>query len=385
MLDPDVAQLQAKTVFEGDRFPNVVVTLSGAVLLVYGREVVRVRRSEDGGSSWSDATVVAQGIHSGGVTVDERTGHVLIFVEDRHPPAPLHLFRSVDDGLTWAETPTCVLPDARGNTLAMHFNESGVTLRGGQHAGRLLRPARWYAQGDYEDQMAQHYTSAVYSDDGGTTWHASEPFPAMGTGEAALAQLGDGSVYYNTRRHWAPNSEAEGQDADVPQMYHSGRTRRRWSAFSSDGASWSGARVVSDLPDGPQGDNFGLFGGLTRLEPRELLAGTGALIGKGCRDVLLFSNVDHPRERRNGAVWLSLDGGKRWRHKRVLCVGEFGYSALAAGRAGTPSEGWIYCFYEGGPTRSTGEVMRFNAAWLLDGLNVEQQAPRGRRTACAMM
>ena len=97
--------------------------------------------------------------------------------------------------------------------------------------------------------------------------------------------------------------------------------------------------------------------------------------------MLLFSNVDHAQERRNGAVWLSVDNGNHWPHKRIISPDEFGYSSLAVGRAGTPSEGWLYCFFEAGKaTReiqvgegyvqvgSLGRVARFNLAWLTEGL-----------------
>jgi len=356
-------QLEFTSVFNNDRFPNVVVTMSGTVLLVYGRESVYVRRSADGGASWSDAMTVAQGIHGGGVTVDDVTGHILIFVEDEHPPAPLHIYRSTDDGLTWAQMPTRVLPDSQGHVLAMHFNESGITLHGGPHHGRLLRPARWYDENHY-GSMDQQYSSAVFSDDHGATWYASEPFPALGTGEAALTQLGDGSIFYNTRRHWAPPGDTK-LAADKRLSNNSAVTRRRWSARSRDGSTWSKAHEIVDLPDGPQGDNYGLFGGLTRLD--------------AAKDVLLFSNCDHAHERRNGALWLSFDGGLRWLHKRILSTSEFGYSSLATGRAGTPSEGWIYCFFESGRgTRSfqkgVGQVARFNVAWLTEGFEATPES-----------
>lgn len=374
-------QLHISTVFDDNRFPNVVVTPKGTVILVYGTTAVYVRRSDDGGETWSRSKRLAQGIHSGGATVNEKTGDILVFVEDQHPPAPLHLYRSADDGRTWAEVRTRVLPDVFGHELAMHFNETGVTLLGGQHDGRLVRPARWYEQGDFSNQHSKHYTSAVFSDDGGATWLPSDPFPEMGTGEAALVQLSKGAIYYNTRRHWAPLDAGEKKEPsdvedDGTHKYKSGRTRRRWSATSRDGASWSDAALVSELPDGPQRNNFGLFGGLTRLDPEPALGDAGIGEAVGCDDVLLYSNVDHPSERRNGALWVSLDGGKHWRHKRALCLDEFGYSSLAVGRPGTPSEGWVYCFYEGDrATRyfesgSVGKVARFNAAWLFEGYYV---------------
>jgi sialidase-1 len=224
----------------------------------------------------------------------------------------------------------------------------------------------------------------VYSDDGGAKWFPSEPFPAIGTGEAAVVQLSNGTVYYNTRRHWAPpdggedEENAEGDPEAPPQSYESGRTRHRWTATSRDGTDWRELQLVPELPDGPYEDNFGLFGGLTRIEPNQVLGNAGIGKANGYVDVLLFSNVVHPYERRNGFVWLSLDGGKHWIHKRGLCVDEFGYSSLAAGRPGTPSEGWIYCFFEGGgatnyhKSGATGKVARFNVAWLFEGYYVFQ-------------
>jgi hypothetical protein len=46
--------------------------------------------------------------------------------------------------------------------------------------------------------------------------------------------------------------------------------------------------------------------------------------------------------------------------------GNFAHSALNAGRPGTPSEGWIYLLYAGGPMGG-GTSARFNLAWILEG------------------
>merc|ERR1719150_2791310 len=158
----------------------------GTVILIWGEKQVFARRSEDGGETWGKVIKVANsGIHSGGAIVDESSGVVVVFVEDHHPPAKLRLYRSEDDGHTWTadETASCK-PDSSGRVPAMHMNEHGITLQHGEHKGRLLRCSRWYGSGDSSNEYCNHFTNAVYSDDGGKTWAVSEPFPAMGTGEA---------------------------------------------------------------------------------------------------------------------------------------------------------------------------------------------------------
>ena len=65
-------------------------------------------------------------------------------------------------------------------------------------------------------------------------------------------------------------------------------------------------------------------------------------------------------------MWASFDGGKTWPLKRLVDGGRSGYSSLAVGRPGTPSEGWIYLHFEGGP-KGGSTVARFNLSWLIEG------------------
>ena len=83
-----------------------------------------------------------------------------------------------------------------GRPRQTRLNEHGITLRHGTHKGRLIRPTRYYGKANAGSEWPTHYTNAIYSDDGGKTWLTSEPFPAMGTGEATVAELSDGRVYY---------------------------------------------------------------------------------------------------------------------------------------------------------------------------------------------
>ena len=78
-----------------------------------------------------------------GTIVDENSGDILVFVEDRQPPAPLTVYRSRDDGKTWQAQATVIEKDVNGNTPSMHMNEHGITLLHGNYKGRLLRPTRY--------------------------------------------------------------------------------------------------------------------------------------------------------------------------------------------------------------------------------------------------
>lgn len=330
-------KLDLGQVHKGGRFPNIVVAVDGTVLALWNG--VRVRRSEDGGATWGPEVTVGKGFMGGGAIVNEANGEIFAFVEKHHPPAPLTVYRSGDHGKTWSATDVVIKPDSNGNVPSMHMNEHGITLRHGTHAGRLLRPSRWYAGRNERARWPKHYTNAIYSDDGGKTWQTSDPFPAFGTGEGAVAELADGRIYYNSRRHWAPKGV---------------NPLRRWTAWSEDGGkTWKDLSICEVLPDGPQNTSYGCMGGLVRLPVR----------GK---DILLYSNCDSPAGRKRGTVWVSFDGGRTWPIKRLVYEGPFAYSSLDAGRPGTPSEGWIFLNFEGGP-KGGSTVARFNLGWLLKG------------------
>lgn len=373
----------SQQLYASERFPNVVLAMDGSVITTWGTSGFQVRRSEDGGASWGPSIIVSDkkwwqsgypgpGFQGGGTTVDENSGDILVFIEDGHPPSPLSVFRSRDQGLTWVKEDVVIHTDRFGNVPSMHMNETGITLKHGAHAGRLIRPSRVYLPRNSEvDDHPNPYTNAIYSDDGGKNWHSSDPFPAFGTGEAALEELSDGTIYYNSRRMFS----TDGLDP-----------RWRHIAWSYDGGvTWENLSVSDVLPDGPQHHDYGLMGGLVRLPVEG-------------HDILLFSMVDVPaaypgqevswtertHKRERGTIWASFDGGKTWPVKRLVTEGSFAYSSLAAGRAGTPSEGLIYLLYEGRSVNMEGEhlgrfdsghIVRFNLAWVTGGRNWKDFLP----------
>ena len=329
-----------KRLFSDQRYPNVVVSKKGTVIAVWGNSGVAIRRSEDGGKSWGEPINVSEkGYNGGGAIVDNDSGDMLLFVEERQPPAPLTVYRSKDDGLNWKSQKTVIEKDLNGNNPSMHMNESGITLMAGPKKGRLLRATRFYGSNEREAEWSKHYTNAIYSDDGGKSWKTSSPFPENGTGEAALVELSDGRIYYNSRVHW-------------PERPNNRRRREAWSF--DGGETWKDWKIVQALPDGDQGRAYGCMAGMTRIPSND-------------KDVIIFSNLDTDASHRERVtVWASLDGGKTWPVKRLVDGGRSGYSSLSVGRHGTPSEGWIYLHYEHDPFKGS-HMARFNLSWLLEG------------------
>ena len=313
----------SQKLFSSERFPNLVITNNGTLIATWGSSKVIAKRSIDGGKSWGNEIVIADpGFHGGGTLVDDVTGNIFVFVEEGHPVSPIQIYVSEDDGRSWEKHQTIIDQDINGNLASMHMNEHGMTLKKGIYEGRLIRPARYYGNNNSKEEYPNHYSNAIYSDDRGKSWKTSSPFPAFGTGEAALEELSNGIIYYNSRRHYS-------NDGLNPKMRH--------VAFSYDGGeTWEDLSVSNVLPDGAQFRDYGLMGGLTRI-PLEKY------------DILLFSNIISSKKengRTNGYVWVSLDGGKSWPLKRSIDKGSFAYSSMIAGRSGTISEGMIFLLYE---------------------------------------
>jgi sialidase-1 len=333
---------------------GIVTAKDGTVVAFQSPGGGTCRRSRDGGTTWDAEILIAPEARNGRGLVDETTGDVL-YVN----PGAGWLFRSRDHGASWAREPVEARPDGFGNVpgkeigvVAMH---AGITLAFGDHKGRLIMPARVAGPADSNavEWRPCHYSTALYSDDGGKVWQTSKPFPVLGTGEAALAELSDGSILYNSREHMTRGN--------------------RFMAHSDDGGDlWLGAYRSPDLPDGVRGTSHGCLGGMVRLP----VAG---------RDILLYSNLDSEAGRMPSkvggstrdfsekiTVWASFDGGRTWPVKRLVYDGPSAYSTLAVGRSGTPSQGKIYLLFEGG-TKSWDEAVHvavFNLSWLLDGRDI---------------
>jgi hypothetical protein len=334
---------------------GILTTADGTVVAFQSPGGGNCRRSLDGGRTWEEDIEIAPDAKGGNAVVDETKGD-LLYVN----PAEGWLFRSRDHGASWVREEVQLRPDGfelAPKTEGVSAMQSGITLAFGPHHGRLIMPARIMGpkSSNAVEWRPYHYSTAVYSDDGGEVWQTSKPFPVMGTGEAALAELSDGSVLYNSREHMSRGN--------------------RFLAWSYDGGDlWINASRSPELLDGVQGSSYGCMGGMIRLP----VAG---------RDILLYSNLDTEagempsrvgastsRGREKVTVWASFDGGRTWPVKRLVYDGPSAYSNLGVGRTGTPSQGKIYLIFEGGPTGhyEAVQVVSFNLGWLLDGRDVAE-------------
>ncbi len=341
---------------------GILTAKDGALVAFQSPGGGNCRRSHDGGKTWDADILIAPEAINGRSLVDETTGDVL-YVN----PGAGWLFRSRDQGASWTRESVQARPDGFGNlpdkyicpfhkySFGVVAMQSGITLAFGKHKGRLLIPARVPGPegSNAVEWRAYHYSTALYSDDGGAVWQTSKPFPVLGTGEAALAELSDGSILYNSREHMTRGN--------------------RFMAHSYDGGDlWLGAYRSPELPDGARGTSYGMMGGMIRLP----VAG---------HDILLYSNLDTDggvmptkvggstgTAREKITVWASFDGGRSWPVKRLVHDGPSAYSSLAVGRSGTPSEGKIYLLFEGGSNHweEAVQVSAFNLSWLLNDKDI---------------
>ncbi len=356
------------------REPYLAIAVDGTLLAVRNNKQ-QLRRSEDGGRTWGEIIGVSITHSDSNMIVDENTGDVMSV---RMWDGVDRVFRSRDHGKTWTEEKITVKPnelmrqyDKTGakkrvtkgeqdttGTYFLHANasEAGVTLRHGKHRGRLLVTAtfRPHAKAHPSDREPADaiFSCAIFSDDHGCMWQVSDFFPEGYTEEAALVELHDGRVYYNSRSHSGYYDKA------LARALRPDETLRR-EAWSNDGGqTWENLNVSPVLPDGGgYGRGYGMKGGLTRLPV------------KG-RDILIFSNADTAGgERKKMTVWASFDGGTTWPVKRLVYAPHGAYSSLVAGRPGTASAGQIYLLFEGGPDGqySAMQVARFNLSWILEG------------------
>jgi len=360
------------------RIPGIVTTKRGTILAYcearrsdrgdWGAIDILLRRSTDGGRSWSAQTNIAhvpgpkaknpvalaqklatpgEVTYNNPVAIPDANGavHFLFCLEY----ARCFYLRSDDDGASWSKPVEITAafdrfrPEYDWKVLATGPGH-GIQLR----TGRLVVPV-WLSLGTGGHAHRPSVTSVIYSDDLGRTWSRGEiAGPNEGEwnipNETCAVQLADGRVLLNMR------SES--------------KANRRLLTTSRDGATgWSKPQFHDQL-----------------LEPI-CMASMVRLSEAPARNRLLFSNPDNlaradgkeapgkGRDRKNVSVKISYDESVTWPVSKSVEPGFSGYSDLAVANDGT-----ILLFYERGSTDGaniykTGRLTlaRFNLEWLTDG------------------
>lgn len=282
-----------------------------------GCNEIVMRRSVDGGRTWDAmrevAAIEGRSLNNPcvvAVTRGTRAGRtVLVFqsypagAREGEVPAGIdgpgtchaHVIASDDGGETWSAPRDITYAVKRPppvTTLASGPG-TGIELRSGPRAGRLVVPFNQGPWGDWRVYMA-------VSDDAGETWRMGDIAPEDGRGhanEVQVAERDDGTLLLAARQF-------------------GGGARRKTATSTDGGMTWGALRAAPDLVD-PS-----CMGGLIALEGGRRLAVTGP---------------DDPARRRNGTAWFSDDGGATWPVRVPFHGGEFAYSApvaLAGGRLG---------------------------------------------------
>ena len=339
--------------------PGITVTAKGTVLAWCEARKrgsdwddihILLRRSTDDGLTWSKAKKIAQVdgpkkknpaalrlrvdpkwvTYNNPVLIPDRDGtvHMVFCLEYER----CFYQRSEDEGITWSKpvevtkTFEAFRKDYDWKVLATGPNHS-IQLKN----GRLLVPV-WLSTGTGGNAHRPSVTATIFSDDDGMTWQASEiAIPCtdefINPNETVAVQLADGSVMLNSRNE--------------------SKARRRIIVTSPDGATgWSKPRFQDDLIDPV------CMGAMTRYNHK----------GKS---LLLFTNPDTPRGRRNVTVRVSEDEGKTWPISRSIEPGWSAYSDVTVTQSGT-----ILCFY--GRSRKANfagdrlTVARFTLDWMLE-------------------
>ena len=164
--------------FEGrGGWGGVLTATDGTVIAFRSPASGTCRRSLDGGLTWGNEIVIGSDANEGNALIDETTGDILYFNTVRR-----WLYRSRDAGATWIREAIEVRPDGFGlepGKEGVAAMQCGITLAFGKHRGRLISPARIMGPRDSNavEWRAYHYSTAIWSDDGGRVWQTSKPFP----------------------------------------------------------------------------------------------------------------------------------------------------------------------------------------------------------------
>ncbi|MBN2295890.1 MAG: exo-alpha-sialidase [Pirellulales bacterium] len=326
------------------RIPAMAVMPGGTVLaFVEGRKKspsdagdidLMMRRSTDGGRTWSRLRLVYEEGGSTAITignptpiVDRETGKLhLLFSRNN---ARLFVTTSSDDGRSFT-APVEITAAAKGFDYNWTRLGPGPTAGIQTSAGRLLAPVWLNSKIGNPDK---YRTGAIYSDNHGITWRAGRVVPVdaklRGTNESTAVELVGGKLYMTLRTN-------------------AGTPARGKSTSSNGGQTWSQTEQESGINAVMSGVKTGMARYSTKADSD--------------RNRLVYS-APAAAKREHMTVWISEDEAATWPVSREIHHGPSGYSEVAISADKT-----ILVLYERGSRKYYEKITlaRFNLEWLND-------------------
>ena len=293
---------------------------------------VVVRRSTDGGHTWSEPVTVAEGKgrcrgYGDAILTEAADGTVIcafvggsgLWRPTEENPTRSYVTRSTDGGRTWSELedvtdiiygPTAIRQELRGSDAGFFGSGTGLLLTKGEHAGRIMIVTAVMVPGWRLDNYA------FYSDDNGKTWNISE-LAYKGGDESKVVELSDGRILMSVRR----------------------KGERGWNISTDGGETWGEQQKWSDIcTNACDGD-------IIRLS-----------------DGTLIHSLPNSKKRENVSIFVSTDEGQTWPYSKSICPGKSVYSSLAELPDGTIG---AYIEENGGSDGIEMWYMNFSRDWLM--------------------
>ena len=318
------------------RIPALVTSNAGTLVAAYdiryqnsgdlqGDIDVGVKRSTDGGHTWSDLINAMDMGEYGGLDqynngigdpcllVDENTGDIFCFAVWAHghyndsdsrtlawagtgfeilDTPQFMMAKSSDDGLTWGEPVNLTLQIKKSDwRMTFQGPGRGITMKD----GTLVIPIQ-HQEGDSRIMHGLYPLNSgiAYSTDHGLTWHAHNYAHAV-TSEACVAEIEPGVLLLSMR---------DETDSRYRRAFTTTDLGRSWQAHSSNGKVVEPTCEASMLHIDASANNLG-------------------------QDILLLSNPNSSSGRQNISIRASLDKGVTWDHTLLLdSGGSLGYSCL---------------------------------------------------------
>jgi len=329
------------------RIPSVITTGEDSLLAICeGRKTSRddhgnidllMKRSTDGGRTWSEQQVIYEEGGEAEVTIgnpcpvfDQGAGTIVLpFCRNNRD---VFVTKSTDEGRTWS-TPVNITDQVKKPDWTWYATGPGIgiQMQRGRHQGRLVIPCDHREEVDGEMVKMSH---TFYSDDGGETWELGDSV-ALHTDECQVAELEDGRLMVNMRNYWE-------RDGGQPELGN-----KRVVSFSEDGGeTWSDLLFDETLIEPV------CQASLIRYQPPRETE----------ESWLLFSNPADKERRIQMTARLSYDGGRTWPVERTIFEGGSAYSCLTELPGGA-----VGCLYEKGEVTNPYRKItfaRFGLSWL---------------------